>query len=99
MKQVSNPMWWEKTVEYTYLSLLPRGHVIAPLAGNFEAAGDAVLHWDEYNWFLIEFKRSSAGFSSENEKYPKVNGELNYYVHLLLEEIVNIRAIGLPPVR
>jgi hypothetical protein len=90
------PIWWEKTVEYTYLSLLPKGHVIAPLAGNFERAGDALLRWDEYNWFLIEFKRDKPSFISENKKYLNEDGYFHEQLYTLLEQVANGRHDGNP---
>lgn len=94
MAKEQSPVWWEKTVEYTYLSLMPRGHVIAPLAGKFEAGGDAMLRWDEYNWFLVEFKRDQSGFGTENDKFPRYEDRLNDHALLLLEDIANTRAVG-----
>lgn len=64
------PIWWEKTVEYKFiLSLSEAGRLfLAPLDGDHERAGDAMLSAG-HKWLLIEFKRNSDAISSEVEKF------------------------------
>lgn len=69
------PIWWEKTVEYTYvLSLSEAGQLfLAPLDGDHERAGDAMISAAS-KWLLIEFKRDVAAIRSEAEKFENYAG-------------------------
>jgi hypothetical protein len=68
--KMAEKIWWEKTVEYTYVRDLGIGDFAAPFDGNEEQMGDAVMK-RENRWLLIEFKRTGHQFSSERKKYPK----------------------------
>jgi hypothetical protein len=74
------PIWWEKTVEYTFILSLSEADrlFLAPLDGDHERAGDAMLSSGN-KWLLIEFKRNSDAISSEVKKfdnYDKAKKEL-----------------------
>lgn len=62
-------LWWEKTVEYSYVGLMTQSHFICPLAGAHEKGGDAAASNDGFTWFLIEFKRTKNDFGSELAKF------------------------------
>lgn len=79
-----NLLWWEKTVEYAYLSkTLPRPtHDLFPFAGPLERdVGDALAKKGE-NFGIIEFKRDEASIPSENKKF--VYSDLEYGKNLQL---------------
>jgi len=66
-------MWWEKTVEYAFVQrFMPpsatTGHFLAPLDGDHEKAGDAILGLKE-KLVLIEFKRTRGDLKSETKKF------------------------------
>lgn len=65
-------VWWEKSVEYTFIAEMVRCQMFtwaAPLSGNAESAlADALLQWDG-KLLLIEFKRDGNTLKSEYEKY------------------------------
>ena len=62
-------IWWEKTVEYLYITkYIQSNAAIAPLAGHHEKAGDALVKL--YTGFiLIEFKKDEKSISSEQDKF------------------------------
>ncbi|MBJ2285956.1 hypothetical protein JFT66_17515 [Pseudomonas sp. MF6755] len=71
-------MWWEKTVEYTFVQrFMPNfadgraeeDRYLAPLDGDHEKAGDAIMAIDT-KMVLIEFKRSLGEVNSELRKFP-----------------------------
>jgi hypothetical protein len=64
------PIWWEKTIEYTFILKLRDANrlFLAPLDGNHERAGDAIVSAGN-KWLLIEFKRNVAAIESEFEKF------------------------------
>ena len=47
--------WWEKTVEYLFVRQA-KFLKIAPLDGNHEKAGDAILRNKNGKYYLVEFK-------------------------------------------
>ncbi|MEO8410391.1 MAG: hypothetical protein ABI478_07450 [Propionivibrio sp.] len=67
-----NIVWWEKSVEYTFIAeMVSRKMFVwaAPLGGNAESAlADAVMNWDD-DLLLIEFKRDVDSLKSEYKKY------------------------------
>ncbi|UTH73346.1 hypothetical protein [Chromobacterium sp. IIBBL 290-4] len=66
---MSKPIWWEKTVEYKFVrQFIKDNHMIAPLDGKHEAAGDAILGLG-LKWVLIEFKKDASSINSEIEKF------------------------------
>lgn len=67
---MSDPMWWEKTVEYRFLQVLflEKANNICPLDGNEELVGDAITFINS-KWSLIEFKKSYNDLGSEKKKY------------------------------
>lgn len=70
MQNKSKPRWWEKTVEYLFvLSMTADGdHLITPLDGTHELAGDAIFS-TENTWVLIEFKKDQYHFRDEKNKF------------------------------
>lgn len=63
-------VWWEKTVEYFFVSLfstLTEGFV-APLDGDQERAGDAIFSLSN-RWLLVEFKKDRSCLYREREKF------------------------------
>lgn len=71
-------MWWEKTVEYTFVQrFMPNfadgraeeDRYLAPLDGDHEKAGDAIMAINA-KLVLIEFKRSLGEVNSELRKFP-----------------------------
>jgi hypothetical protein len=71
-------MWWEKTVEYTFVQrFMPNfadgraeeDRYLAPLDGDHEKAGDAIMAINT-KLVLIEFKRSLGEVNSELKKFP-----------------------------
>jgi hypothetical protein len=85
---MAEKIWWEKTVEYTYVRDLGIGDFAAPFDGNEEQMGDAVMK-RENRWLLIEFKRTAHQFSSERKKYPK--GRCDTYLKGLWVETLKYR--------
>lgn len=70
MKKPISRIWWEKTVEYLYVSReMARYTFAAPLAGNHEALGDAVLRALNAQWTLVEYKRAESDIRTELAKY------------------------------
>lgn len=67
-----NLFWWEKTVEYTFvLQLANAGKLfVAPLDGNHERAGDAIVVSGN-RWVLIEFKKDADSLSTEKAKFVR----------------------------
>ncbi len=65
-------VWWEKSVEYTFIAQMVKKKAfehIVPLSGAAEAAlSDALLKWGDKR-LLIEFKRDVNAFESEHRKY------------------------------
>ncbi|WP_053160412.1 hypothetical protein [Pseudomonas protegens] len=66
-------MWWEKTVEYAFVQrFMPTSSAdesfLAPLDGNHEKAGDAILALQS-TLVLIEFKRARKDLKSEASKF------------------------------
>lgn len=66
-------MWWEKTVEYAFVQrFMPTSSAnksfLAPLDGNHEKAGDAILALQS-TLVLIEFKRTRKDLKSEASKF------------------------------
>lgn len=77
-------LWWEKTVEYTYLAnlFIETGFAISPLAGKLETnIGDAIVN-SSYHFGIIEFKKKYEDINSESRKYN--NGFENYGDNLML---------------
>ena len=63
--------YWEKTVEYAFLTLAineGKADFAAPLAGALERAGDAVFA-DRSSFILLEFKACESGMASEHSKF------------------------------
>ncbi|MGF6776013.1 hypothetical protein [Paraburkholderia sp. GAS334] len=74
----------KKTVEYVYVSReLARYTFAAPLAGNHEAAGDAILRSLNARWTLVEFKRAEIDIRSELEKYDHGSADFKSRVALI----------------
>lgn len=69
MSQIGR-VWWEKTVEYLFVSLFPAlaEGFIAPLDGDQERAGDAIFSHSD-RWLLLEFKKDQSCLRREREKY------------------------------
>lgn len=68
-----NPIWWEKTVEYSFVLEADRTAGLkfaAPLSGVQEKAGDAVFSADS-KIILVEFKRSIDELDSEHDKFTE----------------------------
>ncbi|MGK0273617.1 MAG: hypothetical protein ACI88H_004299 [Cocleimonas sp.] len=66
-----NPVWWEKTVEYSFVikSVKEKGlDFAAPLSGLQEIVGDGVFSSDA-KLVLIEFKRAISDLKSEKDKF------------------------------
>jgi len=63
-------VWWEKTVEYLFVSLFPAlgEGFIAPLDGAHERAGDAIFANSD-RWLLLEFKKDQSSVYREREKF------------------------------
>jgi hypothetical protein len=62
-------IWWEKTVEYFFIQkALKDKMAIAPLDGNEERAGDAILSSGR-KWILIEFKKDVESIKTEFKKF------------------------------
>lgn len=62
-------VWWEKTVEYAFvLDTKKSFNFAAPLAGQYERAGDGIFARGS-KLVLIEFKRNRAALASEHEKF------------------------------
>lgn len=68
------PIWWEKTVEYTFILSLSEASrlFLAPLDGDHERAGDALISAGS-KWLLIEFKRDADSVISELKKFENFN--------------------------
>jgi len=64
--------FWEKTVEWVFVrKYFSPALLAAPMSGNAELAGDAVLNFlSKGRLCLIEFKRRELDFKSERDKYP-----------------------------
>lgn len=62
--------WWEKTIEYKFvIDMANKGKfVVAPLDGDEERAGDAIIS-AEYGWLLIEFKKDKKAIDDEKAKF------------------------------
>jgi hypothetical protein len=72
------PTWWEKTVEYNFVIRVQNEEVanfLAPLDGNVEQIGDAVIGKDS-KFFIVEFKKTLSIEDSEYKKYN--NGKDGY---------------------
>jgi hypothetical protein len=67
----------EKTVEWAFArNYFDPQLIAAPLAGNEEAGGDAMLRFsDADSWLLIEFKGEAGDIRSERKKYAKFEDE------------------------
>lgn len=64
-------IWWEKTVEYTYVrKYLGEYEIIFPLDGSLEKLSDAMVG-DSLRWIIIEFKASKAWETPERKKFDK----------------------------
>lgn len=64
-------MWWEKTIEYMFVvTYLNREILMAPLDGDYEAAGDLIAKHGNM-WLLIEFKRNIRDVKSEIKKFAE----------------------------
>ena len=62
--------WFEKTVEYAFIIDHARQLAWAsPLDGNHERAADAIFAIEGAKFLLIEFKRASGDFGSEEKKF------------------------------
>lgn len=67
----SNPIWWEKTIEYKFIIEAERTKQLQfamPLSGVQERAGDGVFSSNS-KIVLIEFKRSENELNTEYEKF------------------------------
>lgn len=71
--------WWEKTVEYKFISWSKLQFDAIPLDGNMEQAGDTLFKNDENRFFLIEFKREKSDkcITSEVNKFDDYENALN----------------------
>ncbi|AKF96680.1 hypothetical protein JET89_24015 [Pseudomonas aeruginosa] len=76
-------IWWEKTVEYNFVARLARmsQQFLAPLDGDHERAGDALLAIAS-SWTLIEFKKDIDSINQELTKFERYND-----AHKALSEI------------
>jgi hypothetical protein len=75
--------WWEKTVEYFFIQKYVSESIIAPLDGNEELAGDALLS-NNQKWVIIEFKDRASSLNSEMKKfksYERAKQELQDHDH------------------
>lgn len=73
--------WWEKTVEYFFIQKYVGNSIIAPLDGNAELAGDALLS-NNQRWVIIEFKDRESSLNSEKKKfkfYEEAKKELQHH--------------------
>jgi hypothetical protein len=70
LEKIKMPIWWEKTVEYTFVLSLGEASrlFLAPLDGDHERAGDAMISAGS-KWLLIEFKRDIDAIRSEVAKF------------------------------
>lgn len=77
--KTNTPIWWEKTVEYKFISdCFEKGIIkqILPLDGNEERLGDAITllenSYKENNFYILEFKRelNNTEFKHEKSKFP-----------------------------
>ncbi|MFM0481051.1 hypothetical protein PQQ81_11035 [Paraburkholderia strydomiana] len=62
---------------------LARYTFAAPLAGNHEAAGDAILRSLNARWTLVEFKRAEVDIRSELKKYDHISADFKSRVALI----------------
>lgn len=61
--------WWEKTVEYLFIrDHVCEDHMLSPLDGTHERAGDALFAADN-KWILLEFKRDLGSIRDEERKF------------------------------
>ncbi|MCU4551579.1 hypothetical protein KWE35_04795 [Acinetobacter baumannii] len=75
--------WWEKTVEYFFIQKYVSESIIAPLDGNEELAGDALVSSNQ-KWVIIEFKDRESSLNSEMRKfksYERAKQELKDHDH------------------
>jgi len=74
--------WWEKTVEYYFVrKFVDEKTLVAPLDGDEERAGDAILSAG-HKWILLEFKKDSGSIKTEYKKfnnYPNAKSELSNF--------------------
>lgn len=67
-------IWWEKSVEYLFVSKAVESNwfnLVAPLSGNAEALyGDVILQANS-KFYLIEFKRNDESWMDETKKYSQ----------------------------
>lgn len=83
LEKPTDRIWWEKTVEYLYVSReMARYTFAAPLAGSHEAAGDAVLRGLNARWTLVEFKRAESDIRTELAKYEYADTDFKTRVAL-----------------
>ncbi|EHY0994017.1 hypothetical protein [Vibrio parahaemolyticus] len=67
----NNKVWWEKTVEYSYVRKhLGDYEIIFPLDGNLEKLGDTMVG-DSLRWIIIEFKACKSWEKPEKDKFEK----------------------------
>ncbi|WP_445405025.1 hypothetical protein [Acinetobacter vivianii] len=74
--------WWEKTVEYFFIKKYVADHLIAPLDGKHELAGDAILSDNQQKWLMIEFKDRLESLETEKKKFKSyVNAKIALKEH------------------
>ncbi|EPJ3731802.1 hypothetical protein U8643_002014, partial [Acinetobacter baumannii] len=76
--------WWEKTVEYFFIKKYVADHLVAPLDGKHELAGDAFLSDNQQKWIMIEFKARAESLDTEKKKfrsYDEAYNALGKYDH------------------
>lgn len=81
MTTISEPCWWEKTVEYAFVrNILPTLSCAFPLAGKAETAFGDLLMSDGAEFRLIEFKARKTNIQDEKRKwgFTKENCANNY---------------------
>ncbi|MDC4533324.1 hypothetical protein OHV54_10485 [Acinetobacter baumannii] len=87
--------WWEKTVEYFFIKKYVADHLVAPLDGNHELAGDAFLSDNQQKWIMIEFKARAESLDTEKKKFRSYDeaynalGKYDHHHYLIYGEILN----------
>jgi len=87
--------WWEKTVEYLYLSgQIEKGFsMVLPFAGPLERALGDALTIEAETFEIIEFKRikSDSCLDTENKKYGDGKAHFTNYFDALEAELTKLR--------
>lgn len=77
--------WWEKTVEYSFVKRV-KFLKTAPLDGNHEKAGDAILRNKCGRYYLVEFKKGN-----DNESINREIGKFGYKEPEKLKKFIEIK--------